>query len=100
MVICPPAIIHELIRKSPDALALLLEARALHWEKERFYLANAMAKAMGWDLDRFRRARRLLVECGYLWVLHKGGRGRGDPAEYGWPKVKGPNTTKPRPDDI
>jgi hypothetical protein len=89
MVICQPAIIHELVKESPDALALLMEARSLHWEKERFYLANAMAESLGWNEKRFTRARRKLVERGYVWQLVPANRHR--PAEYGWPRVRGPD---------
>jgi hypothetical protein len=65
----------ERLSENMDALWLLLKLRSLHWLTERFAVANAMAGSLGWDLQRFKAARRYLVECGELRVLHQGGRG-------------------------
>jgi hypothetical protein len=87
VVTCTPDIVDDLAIANADAFALLMVARRHHWEDERFCLANPMAeKTLGWTLPRLRRARQYLEQLGYISVLHRGGRGPGDPTVYRWPR--------------
>jgi Bifunctional DNA primase/polymerase, N-terminal len=87
-VTCTPAIVATLGRDNPDAFVLLMTARSYHWDREQFHLANGMTDTMNWDIKRLRKARRCLEKKGYIVVLHRGGRGAGDPTIYGWRKVR------------
>ena len=88
VVTCTPDIVDDLAIANADAFALLMVARRYHWENERFSLANAMAEKLRWRKSRLRKARRDLEENGYIDVLHRGGRGPGDPTVYRWPRKR------------
>lgn len=84
LVTCPTAMVDDLAHDNPDALSLMMVIRRNHWDRERFCLANAMAQGMGWTLPRFKAARRLLVDRGYLRMLRPATNKA--PSEYGWPQ--------------
>ena len=64
---------------SPDAIALLLMLRRMHFGRPTFALAKPLAHKLQWTLPRFRKARQLLEEHGYIQCLHRGGMGKQDP---------------------
>jgi hypothetical protein len=86
LIPCPRDMVEDMSKNQPDALVLMMVARAYHWDDERFCLANGMAEKLHWTLPRFKAARRYLEHAGYLLVLHRGGRGPHDPTQYGWRK--------------
>jgi hypothetical protein len=74
-----------LIWKAPDAFLLWNVLRHYNAERDRFLVANEMAKIMplnGWDRERFSRARGVLLELGY--IVRIKGANSGQPAEYRW----------------
>jgi len=71
------------LHQHPDAIGLLLELRLGHaCRNGDFVLANALAEKFGWGLNRFRKARTILVEKGFLIPTHGGGKGPHDPPCY------------------
>jgi len=85
LVTMPDPMMDDLMQRNQDALVLMLFIRRNHWSRERFHLANGMSETMDWTLPRFKKARRLLVERGYLRVLRPATNKL--PAEYGWPQI-------------
>lgn len=83
--ILPLQVIGALAAKNPIALALFCILRSLHWDRKEFVIANAMAQALCWPVDRLRAARKALIAAGIIRCIHTGGRGPGDPPRYGWP---------------
>jgi hypothetical protein len=96
----------------PDTFAIDTRMRLAHEGLRARFAASPKAMAAanvmpGWTAVRYRHAIRVLVERGVWILLKKGGRGAGDPHEYGFADrspqaVKGtksaPNTNKtPRP---
>ncbi len=71
--------------RQDDALVLYMKLRRHHWGRE-FFIAKAMASAMGWGERRFKRARNTLVALGYIECIHPGGKGPNDPPVYRWAK--------------
>jgi Bifunctional DNA primase/polymerase, N-terminal/Primase C terminal 1 (PriCT-1) len=91
LVTMPDPMLDDLMHSNQDAILLMLIVRRNHWSRERFHLANGMAETMEWTLPRFKRARRLLVERGYIRLLRPATNKA--PAEYGWPQVGQPRKT-------
>ena len=111
----------ERLKDVPDAFVLDTRMRLTHeGRRDRFAASSrAMAQANvipGWTAARYRRAIRTLVERGVWDLLKRGGRGAGDPHEYGFADCSqlarkgadkgseiGPNTnsnTRPRPPEM
>lgn len=82
MVALSHAAVDELAAADPDALALLMILRRWHWDKPQFILAKAMAGCMHWSIPRFKAARSQLEVCGYIELIHRGGKGKNDPPIY------------------
>lgn len=63
-----------------DAFWLLMRLRQAHDnQRSQFAIAiHAMAKRFGWEDRRLAYARNVLIERGYLEVVHRGGKERGD----------------------
>ncbi|GGE24873.1 hypothetical protein GCM10011390_50380 [Aureimonas endophytica] len=80
----PHDIVAKLAASDPDALALFVILHMRNWQREEFFLANAMAADMGWRLPRWRAARDRLAEFGQIECTHRGGRGPKDPPKYRW----------------
>ena len=79
----------EQLKDVPDALHLDTGLRMKHEGLRTQFAASprAMAEANvipGWTAARYRRAIRTLVERGVWRLLKHGGRGPGDPHEYGF----------------
>jgi hypothetical protein len=71
---------------TPDALAMYLKLQALHFFRDQFVLANALAVSWGWTLPRFRLAKKALEDAGVIVQISPGGRCVGDVPVYGWGK--------------
>jgi hypothetical protein len=106
----------ERLADAPDAFALDTRMRLTHEGRRDRFAASPKAMAAntvmpGWPAARFRRAIQVLVERGVWKLLKRGGRGAGDPHEYGFADCSrpvqegaakgseiGPNTNRtPRP---
>jgi len=63
----------DLLGGNADAGWLLVRLKQAHGAKggEPFFLSNRMAKSLGWDLRRFRKAKNLLVELELLELVKK-----------------------------
>ncbi|MBD0275141.1 MAG: bifunctional DNA primase/polymerase, partial [Acetobacteraceae bacterium] len=86
-----PAERFERLADAPDAFTLDTRMRFAHeGRRDRFAASpKAMAAAAkgvmpGWTAARYRKAIRVLVERGVWTLLKRGGRGAGDPHEYGF----------------
>jgi hypothetical protein len=78
----------HLATSDPYAFALLRLLREWHWDPATFILAAPQtAKKIEWPIAKFRDARRILDEGGYIHCVSRGGRGNHDPAVYSWRKV-------------
>jgi hypothetical protein len=99
----------ERVADTPDAFALDTRMRLTHEGRRDRFIASPKAMTAansvmpGWTAARYRNAIRALVERGVWVLLKRGGRGAGDPHEYGFadrspPAAKGaesaPNTNK------
>jgi Bifunctional DNA primase/polymerase, N-terminal/Primase C terminal 1 (PriCT-1) len=106
----------ERLADVPDAFALDTRMRLTHAGRRDRFAASPKAMAVAdvlpaWPAARYRKAILVLVERGVWTLLKRGGRGAGDPHEYGFadcsrsarkPAPKGteiePNTNRtPRP---
>ena len=67
----------------PDALLLLMFLRAHN--SGTFMVANGLAPRLGWGETRLGRARRSLIERGYLKCLRQAGRGHPALFSFGYP---------------
>ena len=68
----------------PDALALWMFLRFSHQGLNDTFAISAKAMAAagiipGWSVQRYRKTRDVLLERGFLVMVHEGGRGPGDP---------------------
>ena len=74
----------RVLSSNPYAVHLLIKLRHAHgWRHgHQFALANAAAEAWGWSLHKFREARRILEEHGFICCVHRGGNGPKDPPKY------------------
>jgi hypothetical protein len=71
------------LSEKPDAVSLLVKLRLAHaGRRGDFVLANALAEEFGWGLRRFRNAKAALVETGFLYCSHEGGKGPHDPPRF------------------
>ena len=71
----------------PNAFVLMDQLKASHEGRHSQFAiaAEAMVRdevLVGWTEKRINKARRILVREGYLRVVHRGGKGRGDPSQY------------------
>jgi hypothetical protein len=78
--------VEALAGPSPDALALLMILKQHHASGSEFILSQAMARSLGWGERRWRNARGVLSERGFIRCLHAGGYGPKDPPIFAWPK--------------
>jgi hypothetical protein len=69
-------------KAAPDAMFLLDQLRRIHYERETFFVANAMHKKLGWPLRRFVAARSYLESMGKLRVIKPPAKDA--PAIYGF----------------
>jgi Bifunctional DNA primase/polymerase, N-terminal/Helix-turn-helix domain len=72
----------RMIADDQDALLLLLFLRGHQSPQATFMCANGLAKRLGWGEDRVGRARRRLIERGYIKPVRQAGRGH--PALFQW----------------
>ncbi len=72
----------RMIADDQDALLLLLFLRGHQGPHATFMCANGLGKQLGWGEDRLARARRRLIERGYLKSIRQAGRGH--PALFQW----------------
>jgi hypothetical protein len=68
----------------PEALALWMYLRFSHQGLNDTFAVSAKAMAArsvipGWSVQAYRKAKNVLVDRGFLSVVHEGGRGPGDP---------------------
>jgi hypothetical protein len=84
MVLIPRDVVLDLAG-DPYAYQLFSMLKMHHADRSMFFVANAMAAALGWTLPRFKRARTHLVESGKIICISAGGRGPNDPGRYRWP---------------
>ena len=79
----------ELLMDKPDAFVFDTRMRLTHERQRTRFAASPKAMAAanvmpGWTVTRYRNAIRILVESGVWSLLKKGGRGAGDPHQYGF----------------
>jgi hypothetical protein len=67
-----------------SAFKLLAFLRAHQGPHATFMCTNSLALKFGWDRERLARARRTLIELGYLVPVRQAGRGH--PALFRWGK--------------
>jgi hypothetical protein len=79
--------LYDRLEDHVDALALYMRLRRINWHRDKFVLANAMAKEFGWDRGRrFKAAVVTLVRQEIIACMHEGGNGPHDPPIYAWVK--------------
>ena len=87
----------RMIVDDQDALILLMFLRGHQSPRATFMCSNGLAKRLGWGEDRVGRARRRLIERGYIKPVRQAGRG--SPALFRWAlsilNQKGPGNTPP-----
>jgi hypothetical protein len=76
---------------NPDAFAFEARLRVAHGTKHKTFALAATSMARdnvmpGWERKRYMRLTKWLVRQGRLEQVHKGGKGRGDPSLYRFPK--------------
>jgi hypothetical protein len=76
--------LYDRLRDHVDALSLFLRLQRFNWHRDKFFLANAMAKAMGWDVRKFKAARTTLVRQEVIACLDEGGTRGHNPPVYAW----------------
>jgi hypothetical protein len=74
--------VDRMIGNDQDALMLLMWLRSRQRPQAEFMCANGLGKRLGWGEDRVGRARRRLIERGYIKPVRKAGRG--NPALFRW----------------
>ena len=79
--------IRDDLQPHPNAFVLMDQLKSSHeCRHPQFAIcAEAMVRdglLRGWTSKSINKARRLLVELGYLNVVHRGGKGRGDSSQY------------------
>jgi bifunctional DNA primase/polymerase-like protein len=67
--------VDRMIDGDQDALMLLMWLRSRQRPQAEFMCANGLGKRLGWGEDRVGRARRRLIERGYIKPVRKAGRG-------------------------
>jgi Bifunctional DNA primase/polymerase, N-terminal len=72
----------RMIADDPDALLLLMFLRGPQSPRATFMCANGLGRRLGWGEDRLGRARRRLIERGYIRLIRQAGRG--SPALFRW----------------
>jgi hypothetical protein len=72
----------RMIADDPDALLLLMFLRGHQSPRATFMCANGLGRRLGWGEDRLGRARRRLIERGYIRLIRQAGRG--SPALFRW----------------
>jgi len=76
--------VDQFLSLGEDATFLFLHLKRHHNDRGTFLVANAMAELLQWRLQRFKNARRQLVEAGLLRLIQQGGRRPHDPSIYSW----------------
>jgi hypothetical protein len=74
----------EVLFDESDALALWMRLCLSHQERNETFAVSAKAMAAagvmpGWSVQRYRKARDVLLDRGFLAMVHEGGRGQRDP---------------------
>jgi hypothetical protein len=72
----------RMIVDDQDALILLMFLRGHQSPQATFMCSNGLGKRLGWGEDRVGRARRRLIERGYIKPMRQAGRG--SPALFRW----------------
>lgn len=75
----------ELMTEDRDAAAILVYLRHHHPEGHRFYIANALAKTLKMDRERFAEKRRYLADCGLIRMVAASSRTKERSALWTWP---------------
>ena len=79
----PTNVIKQLyLDKQHAPMVLLMTLKAYHLQDERFVVARAMAKNLGWHPRKFYAARDKLEQLGLIECVHRGGQGPTDPPIY------------------
>jgi hypothetical protein len=71
-------------RSAVDAYYLYGLIERANWNRDKFALSKAFAKAIRWGENRYRKARRTLESAGLIRCIHPGGKGPNDPPTYEW----------------
>ena len=78
---------HAMATGNLDVAGLMMMVRKYHSEPGKVFALSPVAlaeayKIKGWSPNRYRYAIRDAIDLGLLALVHKGGRGKGDPSLY------------------
>jgi hypothetical protein len=83
-----PHALYDKLEENENAMRLFLRLQRVHWHRDQFCLANAMAKELRWSWRTWAAARTFLVRQEIIACVHEGGNGPNDPPIYAWVKKR------------